>query len=121
MLSTDHGGAGARAGGTAVTAGTDQGSRRSVMGRTGLREVVDQSHRRQPPISYPQIVFLFHLWTTLVDNSVESCGQNSCPRRFRVWEDRHFHCVETPNPAAMKPKPTTMFQLSSASIGRVPS
>lgn len=35
--------------------------------------------------------------------------------------NRYFHCVETPNPAAMKPKPTTMFQLPSASIGREPS
>lgn len=33
----------------------------------------------------------------------------------------YFHCVETPNPAAMKPKPTTMFQLSSASMGSEPS
>lgn len=29
----------------------------------------------------------------------------------------YFHCVETPNPAAMKPNPTTMFQLPSDSIG----
>lgn len=33
----------------------------------------------------------------------------------------YFHCVETPNPAAMKPKPTTMFQLPSESMGREPS
>lgn len=29
----------------------------------------------------------------------------------------YFHCVETTNPPAMKPKPTTMFQLPSVSIG----
>lgn len=34
---------------------------------------------------------------------------------------RYFHCVETPKPAAMKPKPTTMFQLRIASIGIEPS
>ncbi len=34
---------------------------------------------------------------------------------------RYFHCVETPNPAAMKPKPTTMFQLPRASMGSLPS
>lgn len=32
-------------------------------------------------------------------------------------ETGYFHCVETPNPAAMKPKPTTMFQLPSDSTG----
>ena len=32
----------------------------------------------------------------------------------------YFHCVETTNPPAMKPKPTTMFQLPSASTGRLP-
>lgn len=35
--------------------------------------------------------------------------------------DHHFHWVETPKPAAMKPKPTTMFQLLRLSIGRSPS
>lgn len=35
----------------------------------------------------------------------------------RVSDRSYFHCVETPNPAAMKPKPTTMFQLPSASKG----
>ncbi len=34
---------------------------------------------------------------------------------------RYFHCVETPNPAAMKPKPTTMFQLPRSSMGNWPS
>ena len=33
----------------------------------------------------------------------------------------YFHWVETTNPVAMKPKPTTMFQLPNASIGREPS
>ncbi|GGR32751.1 hypothetical protein GCM10010497_39140 [Streptomyces cinereoruber] len=34
---------------------------------------------------------------------------------------RYFHWVETPKPAAMKPKPTTMFQFRIDSIGMVPS
>lgn len=72
-------------------------------------------------MSYPQIVFLFHLWKTAVDNSVENRGQSCRPGCSQVSEDGHFHCVETPNPAAMKPNPTTMFQLSSASIGSEPS
>ncbi len=29
----------------------------------------------------------------------------------------HFHWVETTKPVAMKPKPTTMFQFPSASMG----
>lgn len=53
-----------------------------------------------------------------VDNSVKGRGQ-SCPDP--VVRSRYFHCVETPNPAAMKPKPTTMFQLSRLSIGSEPS
>ncbi len=54
--------------------------------------------------------FLFPtVWTTAVDNSVDSPGES------------YFHCVETPKPAAMKPKPTTMFQLPSASMGSEPS
>ncbi len=34
--------------------------------------------------------------------------------------DNYFHWVETTNPPAMKPKPTTMFQLPNASTGRLP-
>ncbi len=33
----------------------------------------------------------------------------------------YFHWVETPKPAAMKPKPTTMFQFRIDSTGREPS
>lgn len=32
----------------------------------------------------------------------------------------YFHWVETTNPAAMKPKPTTMFQLPRALTGMSP-
>jgi hypothetical protein len=75
---------------------------------------VCQSYQRQHSMSYPQIVVFSPggVWKyrLAVDNSVESRGQS-----------RYFHWVETPNPAAMKPKPTTMFQLSSESIGSVPS
>ncbi len=38
-----------------------------------------------------------------------------------VAERGYFHCVETPNPTAMKPKPATMFQFPIALIGRSPS
>jgi hypothetical protein len=49
-------------------------------------------------------------------------------RAFTIWavgslpwhDGGHFHCVETTNPAAMKPKPTTMFQLCSACTGQSP-
>ncbi len=34
--------------------------------------------------------------------------------------ERHFHCVETPKPAAMKPKPARMFQLPQSWIGQLP-
>lgn len=49
-----------------------------------------------------------------VDNAVDN-----------LWSELaravYFHCVETPKPAAMKPNPTTMFQLSKLWIGRSPS
>ena len=44
-----------------------------------------------------------------VDNRVDNRGGR-----------RYFHWVETTNPPAMKPKPTTMFQLPNASTGRLP-
>lgn len=52
-----------------------------------------------------------------VDNSLHSHGQSRPP----TGGGRYFHCVETPNPAAMNPKPTTMFQLRNAWIGSEPS
>jgi hypothetical protein len=69
------------------------------------------------------------MWKRAVDNSVDSPGQSWWPgsatagaAAVRAPRDgRYFHCVETPNPAAMKPKPTTMFQLSSLSMGSEPS
>ncbi len=36
-------------------------------------------------------------------------------------DNSYFHWVETTNPVAMKPKPTTMFQLPSEWMGREPS
>lgn len=62
-----------------------------------------QSYRRQPVDSYPQAV---SRWSEL---SI-ACG-------YPVDNFFYFHCVETPKPAAMKPKPTTMFQLPKASMG----
>ncbi len=79
-----------------------------------FRLPVCPSYRRQPPVSYPQIVFLFPMWKTAVDNSGESAAQS-------YFQQSYFHWVETPNPAAMKPKPTTMFQLPSCSTGSEPS
>ncbi|GGQ36568.1 hypothetical protein GCM10010250_02360 [Streptomyces althioticus] len=81
---------------------------------------------------YPQIGSPIHMWTRAVDNSgdnpAQSCGslragQGSAAGRSRAPSPvrRYFHCVETPNPAAMKPKPTTMFQLPSWSMGSEPS
>ena len=62
-----------------------------------------------------------------VDNSVDNRGggltrvRTVPTRAHRLAGSRgHFHWVETTNPPAMKPKPTTMFQLPSASIGRLP-
>ncbi len=37
-----------------------------------------------------------------------------------LGDARHFHCVETTKPSAMKPKPTTMFQFPRASTGSSP-
>lgn len=83
---------------------------------------ISQSYRRQRPESYPQIVFLFPSRGRGVDSAVDNSGQGL---RAGPWmwsrRGRYFHCVETPNPAAMKPKPTTMFQLPSGSIGSLPS
>lgn len=72
-------------------------------------------------MSYPQIVFLFPMWKTAVDNSGDNPGQSCSAQRRPGGPCRYFHCVETPNPAAMNPKPTTMFQLSSLSMGSEPS
>lgn len=69
-----------------------------------------QSHRRQLSLSYPQIVRPF---PTTVDNAVDNLGAE--------LDSRYFHCVETAKPPAMKPKPTTMFQLPRASMGSLPS
>lgn len=52
-----------------------------------------------------------------MDNSADSHGQNSVHRPVACRSAGYFHCVETPNPAAMKPKPTTMFQLPRDSMG----
>lgn len=71
-------------------------------------------------MSYPQIVFLFPMWKTAVDNSANSPGQSWRSRPLSRWGG-YFHWVETPNPAAMNPKPTTMFQLPSWSMGSEPS
>ena len=56
-----------------------------------------------------------HLFNT-VDNGVDNPVDDAASSPVGSY----FHCVETTNPPAMKPKPTTMFQLPSASIGRLP-
>lgn len=79
-------------------------------------------------MGYPQIFRPIHTVETLVDNSVDNLGHGLRAQAGEalvqapdtLWP-RYFHCVETPNPAAMKPKPTTMFQLPNASTGSEPS
>lgn len=51
-----------------------------------------------------------------VDEGVDNPGDNR-PRAGIRARIPYFHWVETTNPAAMKPKPTTMFQLCSDSMG----
>lgn len=66
------------------------------------------------PRSYPQIFRPFPLlWKRLWITPGTGSG-------LRPEAIRYFHCVEKPNPAAMKPKPTAMFQLPKASTGRSP-
>lgn len=94
-----------------------------------MRSIVWQSYRRQAARGYPQIVvsfpqagcgYLFDLWIT--QRIAVGKAEFTEPWPLRpLPSDRYFHCVETPNPAAMKPKPTTMFQLSRLSIGSDPS
>lgn len=73
-----------------------------------------RSYRRQHPRSYPQIFVSYPvLCTTLWITSGQSLTRSGV--------NRYFHCVETPKPAAMKPKPTTMFQLLMDLTGSVPS
>lgn len=60
-----------------------------------------------------------HLFNT-VDNGVDNPVDDAASSPASSPVGSYFHCVETTNPPAMKPKPTTMFQLPSASIGRLP-
>jgi hypothetical protein len=50
-------------------------------------------------------------------NTVDKGVDNPVGGRLSL---RYFHWVETTNPPAMKPKPTTMFQLPRACSGRLP-
>lgn len=77
-----------------------------VISHTGVnaREVIHRSSEFFPTVD------------EAVDNSPEGRPQGLREAR----SDRYFHCVETTNPAAMKPKPTTMFQLCSDSTGISP-
>lgn len=68
------------------------------------------------------------MWITPVDNSADGSGQSlssgaesAVSALYPLGGARYFHWVETPKPAAMKPKPTTMFQLPSESMGNEPS
>lgn len=70
---------------------------------------------------YPQMVVLFPPVAASVDKAVDNSVHSHGQSRRQADRGRYFHCVETPNPAAMKPKPTTMFQLRNAWIGREPS
>lgn len=55
-----------------------------------------------------------------VDNHVDNCVHRELRLVGALVTDGYFHWVETTNPPAMKPKPTTMFQLPNASTGRLP-
>lgn len=104
--------------GTTVPLVPDLGFPRKDKGRGTNRDPVGQSHRRQPAESYPQIFRPFPHVDSAVDNSGQ--GLRSAVPAL-PWNGAYFHWVETPKPAAMKPKPTTMFQLPSGSIGSLPS
>lgn len=73
--------------------------------RPVVRTADHRSHRCQPGwwLSTDHATFST-LWMTPVDNLVSG----------------YFHCVDTTNPPAMKPKPTAMFQFPSCSIGKLP-
>jgi hypothetical protein len=60
-----------------------------------------------------------HLFNT-VDNGVDNSVGRAVPLLALLRLRCYFHCVETTNPPAIKPKPTTMFQLPSAWMGRLP-
>lgn len=107
--------------GTTVPLVADLGFPRKDKGPAVVRMVDDRSYRRQHHEGYPQIVFLFPTVDSAVDNSGQGLLSPLWGTRSQPVEQRYFHCVETPNPAAMKPKPTTMFQLPSGSIGSLPS
>ncbi len=57
---------------------------------------------------------LFPTVDKFVDRSVDNSGGRGSGRSY-------FHWVETAKPAAIKPKPTTMFQFRRSSMGRLPS
>lgn len=65
--------------------------------------------------------------SSAVYNAVDKLGGELDERPVRPLDrpdrgsSRYFHCVETPKPAAMKPKPTTMFQFRMDSTGMEPS
>lgn len=59
--------------------------------------------------------------SSAVHNAVDKFRGELDERPAGALDRRYFHCVETPKPAAMKPKPTTMFQFRSDSIGMDPS
>lgn len=66
---------------------------------------------------------LYALWTTGVDNPCAhppEAARDNRPDGPADLRKRYFHWVETTNPAAMKPKPTTMFQLCRDSTGMSP-
>lgn len=59
--------------------------------------------------------------SSAVHNAVDKLRGELDERPVRTLDRRYFHWVETPKPAAMKPKPTTMFQFRIDSIGIDPS
>jgi hypothetical protein len=58
-------------------------------------------------------------FSSAVDQPVDNSARRGSGLLEEAFCLRHFHCVETTKPAAMKPKPTTIFQLPIDSIGNL--
>lgn len=71
------------------------------------------THLITPASTLHRVIHRSSVFSSGVDDAVDNSWGELPSEAGRCY----FHCVDTPNPAAMKPKPTTMFQLPSASIG----
>lgn len=60
-----------------------------------------------PASTWVQVIHRSSVFSSAVDNTVDNTTESLT----------YFHWVDTPKPPAMKPNPTTMFQLPRDSIG----